>query len=64
MELRQEEDSRQPIWRYGLADAGLVFVATENKALPLTDDGRLFSTYSENSGHAIELLDNYLREPT
>ncbi len=63
MEVCQEEDFRQLICRYGLTDAGLIFVADKNRALVLTDDGRLFSSYSENSGYVIELLDNYLQEP-
>lgn len=62
-EICQEQDFRQLICRYGLTDAGLIFVAAKNRALVLTDDGRLFSSYSESSGHAIELLDKYLREP-
>ena len=63
MEVCLEEDFRQLICRYGLTDAGLIFVADKNRALVLTDDGRLFSSYSENSGYVIELLDNYLQEP-
>jgi hypothetical protein len=62
-EICQEEDFRQLICRYGLTDAGLIFVAAKNSALLLTDDGRLFGSYSESSGHVIELLDNFLREP-
>jgi len=60
---QEEENFRELICRYGLTDAGLIFVAAKNRALVLTDDGRLFSSYSENSGYAIELLDNYLQDP-
>jgi hypothetical protein len=63
-EICRTEDFRQLICSHGLTDAALIFVAARNRALVLTDDGRLFSSYSEDSGHVIELLDNYLREPT
>jgi hypothetical protein len=62
-EICKAEDFRQLICRYGLTDAGVVFVASNNRALVLTDDGRLFGSYSEDSGHVIALLDDYLREP-
>jgi hypothetical protein len=62
-EICREEDYRRLICLYGLADAGLLFVASRRRALVLTDDSRLFSAYSSNPGYVIELLDNYLQEP-
>jgi aspartyl-tRNA synthetase len=62
-EICQEEEFRQLIYLYGLADAGLIFVASKSRALVLTDDRRFFSYYSEKPGYVIELLDNYLKEP-
>jgi hypothetical protein len=62
-EICKTEDFRHLICLHGLTDAGVIFVASRNKALVLTDDGRLFSSYSADSGHVIELLDNFLREP-
>jgi len=62
-EICKTEDFRQLICRYGLTDAGVVFVASNDRALVLTDDGRLFGSYSEDSGHVIALLDDHLREP-
>ncbi len=58
----QGRDFRRLICLYGLADAGLVFVAAKIGALVLTDDQRFFSYYSEKPSCKIELLDNYLRE--
>ena len=60
--LCREDDFRELICRDGLTDAGLMFVTAKNSALVLTDDRRLFSSYSENSGYEIELLDNYLQQ--
>jgi hypothetical protein len=62
-EICREEGFRQLICRYGLADAGLIFVASKNRALVLTDDRRLFSAYSANPGYLIQLLDDFLQEP-
>lgn len=62
-EICREEDFRQLICRYGLTDAGVIFVASKNGALVLTDDRRLFSAYSANPGYVIQLLDNYLQDP-
>lgn len=62
-EICKAADFRELICRCGLTDAGVIFVAAQNRALVLTDEGRLFSSYSGDSGHLIELLDRYLEDP-
>jgi hypothetical protein len=62
-EMCREKDFRQLVCDYGIADAGLIFAAYSMRALVLTDDRRLFRSYSVHQDYVIELLDNYLRQP-
>jgi predicted nucleic acid-binding protein len=50
--------------RFGLTDAGLIRLAHQNECLLLTDDSRLYGAYPAGSRCDIQLLDEYLREPT
>jgi hypothetical protein len=61
-EICSEREFRQLICRYGLTDAGLIFIASRYAALLLTDDARLSRDYSAGGGYQIELLDAYLRQ--
>lgn len=47
-EICKAEGFRQLICRYGLTDAGLIFVAAKSKALVLTDDRRFLTTILTN----------------
>ena len=63
VEICLEEDFRELICRHGLTDASLIFIASRNRALLLTDDGRLFRGYSVRPGYyTIKLLDDFLRQ--
>jgi hypothetical protein len=60
-EVCADPDWRDLICRFGLSDAGLIYVATREKCLLLTDDRRMFGAYPSGAEFEIHLLDNCLR---
>jgi hypothetical protein len=46
--------------RFGITDAGLLYTASQRKAVLLTDDRRLFAGVGFGLGCEIQLLDDYL----
>jgi len=59
MEVRREEEFCDLTCRYGLTDAGVIFVAFKMRALVLADDQRPFQAYSVRPVYVIELLEKY-----
>lgn len=62
-ELCTDDAYRKLICRLGLTDAGLVYLAENERCLLLTDDRKLYSTYTAAAVFEIRLLDEYLRPP-
>jgi len=60
-EICGEPDFEDLLCRYGLTDAGLVYVAHREECVLLTDDRRLFGAYSAGSRFKILGLEDYLR---
>jgi hypothetical protein len=60
-EVCADPDCRDLICRLGLSDAGLIYVATREKCLLLTDDRRMFGAYTSGAEFEIRLLDDCLR---
>ena len=61
MELCAQEDFAALVYRLGLPDAGVIYLAVRQQGLLLTDDKRLYSDYPASDSFQICMLDEYLR---
>ena len=56
----KEAECMDLVHRFGVTDAGLLFVSAREECLLLTDDHDLFAAYEADSKFQIRLLDEYL----